>query len=206
MRSTLLLLALVAPLLAGCSDLRFDTLFLTPDQRGERLFRAGEYDAAAATFRDPLWKATALYSAERFGEALDQLALVNSADSRFLRGNALAHLERYEEASEAYGRVLEMSPDHPGATANIEYLEPFQPLELEGGVMGTVGRDAAADDVTFDADADRIAEEGRDTDVRDARLLTDAQLGEMWLRQVNSSPAAFLRNKFRTQAAAEAGQ
>jgi Ca-activated chloride channel family protein len=193
------ILAAVALLLAACSSQVIDELFLTADQRGERLYRAGEYPEAAAAFTDAMWKGTALYRAQRFDQALEQFARVDSAEAWFARGNALAHLERYEEAVAAYRRALEIRSEYREAAANIEYLQPFLPLEFEGGVMGTEGRDAAADDVVYDADADRLDQEGRDTEIQEGGLLSDEQLADMWLQQVNASPAAFLRAKFRAQ-------
>jgi Ca-activated chloride channel family protein len=203
MRRAASLALLALGVLSGCSA-PHGGLFLTADQQGERRFRAGDYDAAAERFSDPLWKGTALYRAERFAEALEQFARLDTAASWFARGNALAHLERYEEAVAAYQRALELDPAHAGSVANVDYLQPFLPLDPQGGVTGTVGRDAAADDVVYDADADRVAAEGRDTDVEQGGLLSESQLADMWLEQVNASPASFLRAKFRAQAAAEA--
>jgi Ca-activated chloride channel family protein len=177
-------------------------LWLTRDQQATRAFERGEYADAAALFEDPMWKATALYLSEQFEAAGALFAQVDSAEAWFGRGNALAHLEKYEEAIAAYERALVLRPDYAEAAANIEYLKPFLPLEFEGGVMGTVGRDAAADDVVYDADADRLKDEGRETTVEEeGGLLSDAQLADMWLRQVDASPAAFLRAKFRYQEA-----
>lgn len=195
-----LLPALLALLLVGCSQPKLINFILTPDQQGARAFERGDYQTAAARFEDPMWKGTALYLAERFDEALETFARVNTAEAWFARGNTLAHLERYEEAIAAYERALSLRPAYPEATANIDYMQPFLPLVFEGGVMGTVGRDAAADDIVYDADADRLNEEGRDTEVQEGGLITDAQLTEMWLQQVDASPAAFLRSKFRYQA------
>jgi Ca-activated chloride channel family protein len=188
--------------LSGC-EASPEALFLTPDQRGERAFAAGDFASAAQLFEDPVWKGTALYRAEQFDEALDQFARVDSPGSWFARGNALAHTERYEEAIAAYEHALELDPTLAAATANIDYLQPFLPLNLEGGVTGTVGRDAAADDVVFDADAERAADEGRDT-TADGGMLTEDQVADLWLQQVNTSPAAFLRAKFRAQATRDA--
>ncbi|MGB5514942.1 MAG: tetratricopeptide repeat protein, partial [Thermoanaerobaculia bacterium] len=124
------------------------------------------------------------------------------AEGWFNRGNALAHLERYEEAMEAYRKALELQPELARAQANIEYLEPFLPLETEGGEMGTVGKDAAADEIVFDADKDRLDQEGIETVMEgDQQALSDEQLTEIWLRQVDTSPTSFLRYKFAYQAA-----
>lgn len=195
----ILLAGLGAALLTtlGCNG--FTGAFLTADQRGERLFARGEYAAAAAVFVDPMWKGTALYRAERFDQALEQFARVDSAEAWFARGNALAHLERYEEAVAAYRRALEIRPGYRAAESNLEYLQPFLPLKFEGGTTGVTGRDATADEVVYDADAERLDRKGRDTEIQEGGLLSDEQLAAMWLQQVDASPAAFLRAKFKAQ-------
>jgi Ca-activated chloride channel family protein len=194
-------------LFVGCgqSDFRFVDLWLTPDQQGQRAFDRGEYAEAARRFEDPLWKGTALYLEQDFASALAEFARLDTAEAWFDRGNALAHLERYEEAVEAYEKALELQPEFPRAEANLAYLQPFLPLEFEGGEMGTVGRDAAADEIVFDANQDRLNEEGIDTVVEgDQQMLSDQQLAELWLRQVDTSPTSFLRYKFAYQAQAGA--
>lgn len=189
--------------LVGCggSDFRFVDLWLTADQQGQRAFDRWDYGEAAERFEDPMWKGTSLYLTEDFEAALAQFAMADSAEGWFSRGNALAHLERYEEAMEAYRHALELQPNYPAAEANLEYLQPFLPLEFEGGEMGTVGRDAAADDIVFDADQQRLDEEGIDTTMQgDQEMLSDQQLADIWLRQVDTSPSSFLRYKFAYQA------
>ncbi|MEN8164282.1 MAG: tetratricopeptide repeat protein, partial [Acidobacteriota bacterium] len=156
---------------------------------------------ASQLFEDPMWKATALYFDQEFGAALEQFARVDSAEAWFGRGNCLAQMEQYEEAVVAYQRALDLRSDYPEAEANIKYLQPFLPLHFEGGDMGTVGRDAEADEVVFDADGDTLAEKGKDTEIEEGGLLSDEQLAEMWLRQVDTGTAGFLKYKFRYQAA-----
>lgn len=189
----------------GCStgEFRFFDLWLTGDQQGRMAFESGNYQHAAQRFEEPLWKGTALYLDQQFEAAVTEFARVDTAEGWFNRGNALAHLERYEEAIEAYDHALELQPDYPEAAANIDYLQPFLPLETKGGEMGTIGRDAAADEVVFDADKNRLDEEGIDTVMEgEQEMLSDQQVAEIWLRQVDSSPAAFLRYKFAYQASA----
>jgi Ca-activated chloride channel family protein len=194
-----LLLALSA---CGQPDFRFADLWFTPDQQGQRALDQGDYSEAAAHFEDPQRKGTAYYLGEDFSSALAQFAMVDTAEGWFNRGNALAHLERYEEAMDAYRQALELQPDFPRAEANLDYLEPFLPLETEGGEMGTVGKDAAADEIVFDADKDRLDQEGIDTVMEgEEQALSDQQLTEIWLRQVDTSPTSFLRYKFAYQAA-----
>ena len=201
MRVALLLLPLGA---CSTSELRFVDLWLTADQQGRLAFEQGDYEEATLRFEDPLWKGTALYLSQQFDAAVTQFAMVDTAEGWFNRGNALAHLERYEEAIEAYEQVLEIEPDHSGARTNIDYLQPFLPIETKGGEMGTIGRAAAADEIVFDADKQRLDEEGIDTTMEgEQEMLSDQQIAEIWLRQVDTSPTSFLRYKFAYQASDE---
>ncbi len=200
-RGAALLIAATLVLGACAGPGAWRDLWWTPDQQGQRAFDRGDLTQAAERFEDPMWRGTALYLDERFEAALAEFARVDSAEAWFARGNALAHLERYEEAIAAYGEALARRPDYLEAQANIDYLQPFLPLDLQGGVTGVEGRDAAADDVVFDADADRLKEEGRETTTEGGDGLSEDQLADMWLRQVDASPATFLRQKFAYQAA-----
>jgi Ca-activated chloride channel family protein len=191
----------VSLLSASCSADWFVGLWLTPDQQGQRAFDRGDYAEAAARFDDPMWRGTALYMSEQFAAAVAAWAEIDTAEAWFNRGVALAQLEQYPEAIAAFEHALELRPEYPEARANVDYLQPFLPLDFSGGDMGTTGRDAAADDVVFDADADTLEQEGKDTVLEGEQgLLSDEQLAQMWLSQVDASPAAFLRHKFQYQA------
>jgi len=191
----------VSALLVGCAQPKPVDLFLTADQQGQRAYDRGDVSEAARLFEDPLWKATALYLDQQFGAALEQFARVDSAEAWFGRGSCLAQMEQYEEAIAAFNRALDLRPDYREAHTNIDYLQPFLPLHFEGGDMGMVGKDAEADEVVFDADADSLAERGKDTELEEGGMLSEAQMAEMWLRQVDTSTASFLKHKFRYQAA-----
>ena len=195
LRTTALLTVFV---LSGCTG-GFVDLWLTADQQGRLAWQKGEYDRAADTFEDPMWRGTALYMTGAFGAAIEEFGKVETADAWFAQGNARAHLKEYGEAIAAYEKALELDEDHQAASENLEYVRLFIPYSPEGGGdMGAIGDVARPDEIQFDAAADKLVEEGKETTL-EGTMLTDEQIAELWLQQVDTSPAAFLRYKFSYQ-------
>ena len=109
--------------------------FKNDAQRALEDFRAQRFGEAQKGFRDPRWQAATAYRAGDYERALELLESQTDIDSIYNRGNALAELERYEEAIEAYAEVLARDPEHEDARYNKEYLEnlPEQPPQDGGG-------------------------------------------------------------------------
>ena len=76
----------------------FTNLWLTPDQRGERLMARQQYAEATKHFRDPLRQGVALSRAGQFKEAATAFARVDSAEAAFDRGTALVMVGKYSDA------------------------------------------------------------------------------------------------------------
>ena len=104
------------PVAAGIATLAFAHPWWTPDQQGARFFEQGEYLQAAQTFRDPAWRAAALYARhlplrrelERSpaGSAIDDPALPTAEESARpeLRSFLLRPPTRREEAAAPVSR------------------------------------------------------------------------------------------------------
>ncbi|HYP69401.1 MAG TPA: VWA domain-containing protein, partial [Variovorax sp.] len=105
----------------------FIDLWLTRDQQGRRAFEHDDFAKAAALFEDPMWRGIALYRAQRFGEAIESFALVDSAESDFNQGNALARQKRFAEAATRYEQALKRRPDWPEASANLALVRKLTP-------------------------------------------------------------------------------
>ncbi|WP_286233170.1 vWA domain-containing protein [Thalassotalea sediminis] len=101
-------------------------LWKTKDQQGQALFKAQEYEKAADTFENPMWKGSAHYQAGNFQAALDAFSEVNSADALFNQGNALAKLQKIDEAINAYEKALALNPDLQDAKENKAILEKLK--------------------------------------------------------------------------------
>ena len=168
---------------------------MTPDQQGRHYFDRGDFKTAAARFRDPLWKGVALYQAGDFQGALDAFALVDKAESYYNQGDALARLGKFPEAVKSYGEALKRRPGWKEAEENLALVQSLIPPPKkeekpeEGGIPPTY----SPDQVQFDNT------EGQKGKVQVPRW-DEKQMADLWLRNIQTTPADFLRQKFAIQA------
>tara|TARA_A200000159_G_scaffold163161_2_gene188678 strand:- start:1976 stop:3931 length:1956 start_codon:yes stop_codon:yes gene_type:complete len=101
----------------------WQTPFLNADQEGLNSYQQEQFRDAAEQFENKNWKASSLYKAGRFEEALAAYQDVPGIDSLYNQGNALAKLGKLEAAIEKYNEVLERQPDFEDAKANKALLE-----------------------------------------------------------------------------------
>ncbi len=107
----------------GKSGFNWNDLWLTPDQQADKSFKAQNYQQAAETFKDPLWKASAYYRAGKYEQALQQYSQFDSADALYNKGNSLANLQKFPDAIKAYEQALKQNPELKDAKKNLEYLK-----------------------------------------------------------------------------------
>ena len=106
---------------------------------------------------------------------------------------------KYEAAVGRYARALELRPDWKDATVNRDIaLARAEALKMEGGDM--TGGKLGADEIVFDKGKSSSA--AGEEQVAGGQEATDAELRSIWLRQVQTRPADFLRAKFAQQYAA----
>jgi len=101
----------------------WQTPFLNADQEGLNSYQQAQFKDAAEQFENKNWKASSLYKAGLFEEALAAYQDVPGVDSLYNQGNALAKLGKLEAAIQKYNEVLEQQPDHEDAEANKSLLE-----------------------------------------------------------------------------------
>lgn len=172
------------------------SIFLTPDQHGQRLFQLRQYNKAAEIYINPQWQATALYRDGQFKPAAGIYAGIGSAEGNFNLANALVMQGKYEEAIKKYDRALTMRPNWEDAEINRRIAGGrAERIKKEGGDM--TGGMLGADEIVFDKSQKQGAQ---DTEtVEGSQVLSDAELRAAWLRRVQTKPADFLRAKFAYQ-------
>lgn len=120
--ATAVLAVLCLQLPAGTAQAGVAEWFARPDQRGARAFAEEQYEASAAAFEDPAWRAAAQYRAGDFEAAAAQLADRSDPDSSYNRGNALARAGRLQEALAAYDAALAARPEDADARFNRDLV------------------------------------------------------------------------------------
>ncbi len=178
---------------------RFVDLWLTPDQQGRIAFDRGDYAGAAKLFADPMWRGIAAYRAYDFLAAAEAFRKVGTVEGRFALGNAEAQNHAYEKAIKAYEDVLTQQPDNAAAKTNLAIVR--KALEAaEAKRRKQEQDDAAPPDLKADATkVDKEQKGGKRTKVTPDDMTT-AGAAEAWMRQVQTTPADFLKLKFAIQA------
>ncbi|MDO6444289.1 VWA domain-containing protein [Colwellia sp. 1_MG-2023] len=101
-------------------------LWKTKDQQGQAHFNNKEFEQAAEQFENSQWQGSAHYNAGNYEQALASFQKGNDAQSLYNQGNALAKLQKLDEAITAYDKALQLNPDHQDAQANKALLEKLK--------------------------------------------------------------------------------
>lgn len=166
--------------------------FFTPDQQGRWAFEHGHYPDAARHFSDPYWKGLAAYRAAQFDVALAQFARLDTAPAYFYLGNTYVRLSRFDQAIAAYQQALKRQATFPEASANLALAQALLKDRDEQQQAGPP--DEKADKIDFDNPS------GKGKSIQ--RSAGQASADQVWLNNLTTSPAQFLRRKFLLQDAA----
>lgn len=121
--ATAALAVLLLQLPTGAAQAGVLDWFERADQRGARAFAQQQYESSAAAFENPAWRAAALYRAGDFESAAAELTDRSDPESSYNRGNALARAGRLEEALAAYDAALAQKADDPDARFNRDLVK-----------------------------------------------------------------------------------
>ncbi len=169
-------------------------LFATRDQQGRWYFERGDYRTAARRFIDPQWKGTALYRAGDYANALAEFSKLDSADGYFLQGNAQARMHEYEAAVKSYDNALQSRSEFPEARNNRALVAALIPQPDEES--DEEAPDLPPDQVKFDDKGKRGREKAMTAE------MIRKQTADLWMKNLQVSPADFLRQKFEIEAEA----
>jgi len=114
---------LLIPFSPGADAFGWEELWQNQNQRGSLQFEQGAHEQAAELFKNPGWKASSYYRAGDYDEALQYWAEQANESAYYNQGNALAKLDRLDEAVKAYEKALEINPQHQDASYNKKLLE-----------------------------------------------------------------------------------
>ncbi|MFU8816631.1 MAG: vWA domain-containing protein [Pseudomonadales bacterium] len=222
------LLLLPMPAEAGI----WDDLWQRRDQQAFQALRDGDPDAAAANFADPAWRAAALYRNGDYQAAADSFRRQESLAAQYNLGNALARQGEYRRAIEAYDQVLAADPQHDDASFNKalveKLLEQQESAEQDNDEQQqqSDGEPESSSQPQNDSDGgqgDQEEQSGEpppeaeqppepnDSDPADSQPEQDGQEEqdelssrdeqqdalEQWLRRVPDDPGGLLRRKFQ---------
>lgn len=181
-------------------------IWLTPDQQGYVLFSLHKYSLAATTFRDAKWQAFSYYGSENFDSAASIYDQFSDKESQLARGNALAHARRYVQAKQVYQAILLKHPDYQAAQNNLAIVQSIidevnRMSESQKAEKGDSSKELGDEPQTGDG-ADKF--EARPVEVEQLtaeQLMSNPDITELWLKQVQKDPALFLSQKFYMQQA-----
>lgn len=174
--------------------------WLTPDQQGRWWMERGEPARAAMHFQDPFWRGLAHARSGQWQRAADDFARLDSPAAWFNQAQMLARLGRFAEAVAAYDQALLRRPGWQEAMADRDTVMKLIPPPAKARPPEPDPDEAMAGGAG-QAEGDRA---GRRRTL--PRPLTEAEVSQLWLQRLDTSPAGFLRRKFALQAQQAASQ
>lgn len=176
----------------------FWNLWLTNDQQGRYYFEEGNYKKAAEKFEDIMWKGVSFYKSEKYDDAINQFALMNNAEGNFLLGNSYALTKSYELAKNSYKDAIAQRNNFYEAEYNLKLVEQIIKKIEEEKKKDDEERSSdphyTPDEIVFDKDNDK----GKEGEI-DKLKIKKENMADIWMRNIQTSPADFLQRKFYQQ-------
>ncbi|MAG76185.1 MAG: hypothetical protein CL811_05435, partial [Colwelliaceae bacterium] len=126
--------------------LDWQSLWKTKDQQGQQAFNEEAFSKAAEQFENPMWQGSSHYKAGNFEAAAEAFARTESAEGYYNQGNALAKLQKLDEAIKAYEKALSMNEAHEDAKANKALLEQLKQQQEQQNQQGDNQQQGDSDD------------------------------------------------------------
>jgi Ca-activated chloride channel homolog len=173
---------------AHALDFHFIDLWMTPDQQGRYFSERGDYKTAAERFQDHMWKGYALSRQHDYAAALNEFSLIDSPESWFNQGDVLALSGKYKEAVKAFGEALRERPGWRVAEENLALVQALIPKQKKPD-------DDQVEDPSLKPDQVKFDEKGKKGKKGQVNIGKE-EMAEVWMRNIQTSPADFLRRKF----------
>jgi len=166
----------------------------TNDQKGYALFERKDYAKAAEVFTNSMYKGASYFKTGEFKKAKAMYGTMTTKEARYNLGNSALMLGEYDNAIEAYALALKIDPNFTWAVENKALaLVRKKMKEIENDGKQGVG-ELGADEIVYDNT------ENKGVDVKDEGVQDGAQSNNAnWLDRIQTSPKAFLKNKFSYQ-------
>ncbi len=115
--------------------LEWNDLWWNSNQQALELLQSDQPGAASERFRRPDWRGVAEYRAGDYAAALESWEGLDGETAQYNRATALAQLQRYPDALDAYDELLKTNPQHADARFNrdriAEWLQQQQEQQQE---------------------------------------------------------------------------
>ncbi len=166
-RGWLAVLALLLMVPQPAAALNWQDLWQRPDQQAHSAFQAGDYKTAGDNFEDPRWKASALYRAGQYAEALKSHPQAESANDWYNRGTALARTGQLDEALAAYDQALQLNPGDEDTRTNRKLVEEALKQQQQNSAQGEGEPPQTDENKQSEAQAQAQAGQSDQTDLSD---------------------------------------
>jgi len=223
---TLTCSALMSIVPLNTSAMTWKDWWLTPDQQATQAVSQNHPQKAAQLFNRYDWRAVANYKIAAYQQALDEWdqlltqmkARSNSiaastnkislSDIYYNRGNALAHLERYQEAIVSYEKSLSLDPSNEDTKFNLALIKKLLTQQNQSSSSNDSTQSPSTDNNTSDQNTSKPKTKNNDltqksTNDKDSNnSLSDngysdnQQPLQQWLNTVHDDPGGLLKQKF----------
>ena len=178
----------------------FVDLWLTPDQQARIAYEGLDFPGAAERFEDPAWAGVAAYRAGQYEASAASFGRLPTAVGFFNRGNALMKNREYAKAIVAYEQAVAEDPDWAAAAENLELSRHVLQYIERAREQSDTGDETeyGADDYVFDNTQDR----GVEIEITQQSTI-ELESAEKWMRSVDTETRDFLRTRFLLEATRE---
>jgi len=162
-RGWLLSLVLIASFASSPVEaMEWKDLWQTPDQQARQQFEQKDYEQASLSFESRDWKAAALFREGKYQKSVETLEGIDTPDSLYNKGNALAKMGQYADALKAYDQALEKNPEHEDTLFNRKLVEDAMKQQPEKKNQGEDKEGEKGKEGSKQGEQDKGKQEGSD--------------------------------------------